>query len=111
MDATDALLTIALAVLMALTAVGGVLFIKMGRRSRPSRGGIGEAVPARPMSRAHARRLQRNYFWTAAVVVAALAVFAVLLYFGGDTWTRADNTTTQPTGAATSSTTMHASAI
>ncbi|MEW6169171.1 MAG: hypothetical protein AB1651_15970 [Pseudomonadota bacterium] len=98
--------------LMALIAVGGVLFIKMGRRSRPSRGGgVGEAVPARPMSRAHARRLQRNYFWAAAVVVAALAAFAVLLYIGGNTWTRADNRTTQRTGAATSSMTMPASVI
>ena len=76
------LLTIALALLMALAAAGGVLFIKLARRSRPSHDGVGEAVPARPMSREQARRLQRNYLWS-VIAVAALALCAVLWIVGG----------------------------
>lgn len=74
--------TIALALLMALAAAGGVLFIKLARRSRPSRDGVGDAVPARPMSRQQARRLQRNYLWS-AIAVAALIVCAALWMAGG----------------------------
>lgn len=75
-------LTIVLALLMALAAAGGVLFIKLARRSRPSRDGVGEAVPARPMSSQQARRLQRNYLWS-VIAVAALIACAVLWMAGG----------------------------
>lgn len=81
MDALP-LLTIVLALLMALAAAGGVLFIKLARRSRPSRDGVGEAVPARPMSRQQARRLQGNYLWS-VIAVAALIACTVLWMAGG----------------------------
>lgn len=74
------LLEIGWVVLMALAAVGVVLFIKITRRRQGGpRHGVGVAVPVNPMSAEHASRLQRRYLWAVATVVSVILVFALVL--------------------------------
>lgn len=76
----DAFYLIAGPVLLGLAAAGAVLFIKITRRRQATRSGqFGGAVPARPMSAAHARRLSRRYAAAAALVAGALAALGIAL--------------------------------
>ncbi|MDM4768880.1 hypothetical protein [Solimonas sp. SE-A11] len=71
--------------LMGLVAVGVLLSIKIARRRQATRAadagykpGIGEAVPARPLSQKDAATMMRRYLWSAAAILAA-ALLAFLL--------------------------------
>lgn len=67
-------LAVAIAILMGVAAAGVVLSIKIARRRNTvETHGIAYAVPARPLSREHAERMMRGYFWTAAMIVALVA--------------------------------------
>lgn len=70
--------------LMGLAAVGILLSIKIARRRDATRAatagrrpGVGEAVPARPLSQKDAAAMIRRYLWAASAIMVAilLAVF------------------------------------
>lgn len=83
MDASAAT-AIAGPLLMGLVAVGVLLSIKIARRREATRAatagrrpGVGDAVPARPLSRKDAATMMRRYLWSAVAVMVAflLALF------------------------------------
>ncbi len=70
--------------LMGLVAVGVLLSIKIARRREAARAatagrrpGVGDAVPARPLSQKDGAAMIRRYLWSAVAVMAAylLALF------------------------------------
>ena len=74
-------LMVAVPVLGALAAAGVVLMLKLQRRSEPpTADDIANVVPVEPLAAARATRWKRNYRLAATLVIAALIVFALLLY-------------------------------
>ncbi|HEY0914355.1 MAG TPA: hypothetical protein VGE22_05740 [Solimonas sp.] len=72
--------------LMGLVAVGALLFIKIARRREATRAatagrrpGVGDAVPARPLSQRDAAAMIRRYLWSTAAIMAALLLAFFLM--------------------------------
>lgn len=75
-------LMVALPTVAALIAAGMVLFLKIERRSEPPSDAreVANAVPVVPLAEQRAAAWKRRYAATVALVLAALAAFAVWLW-------------------------------